>query len=391
MSHKHTDRAQQSKSPREEGVALIIVLLVMTITTVLIVQLSYSTKIDLRIAKNNRDKDKIYYALRAAALKAQAYLRYDAGTQTGAATDSKSDEWASGQLSDSYGDVSVKVEIEDEARRFNLMHLVKLGDKAKQKEFHKQSIATLEAILLDFRAGTRYEIGGMEASTIVRQIGEWLTRNNRHQVTPPPTESGNKALTIDELLLIGSESITPHLLYDQWDEDDEILIPGLYRYITLWSKGKVNINTADFVVLRALFKDRNKGEAEKIIEYRGDPDEDDILDTDEINRDERLQEEDDLEGSGLFEKTTDLTENNVIDTDAFNEIQNLIDVKSSVFSVYITAKLERIEKRIRIVFRRENQKIYTILWEERPDLRIPPEGPDYDDEDPNGFGGLFGP
>lgn len=376
------------QDPNEDGVALIIVLMVLTLSMVLVLQLAFTSKVELRIAKNNRDEDQVYFALRAGVLQAMAQLRYDATTEGGTDTDSPSDAWASANASNSYGGVQVTVEIEDESRRFNLLHLTRLGNKAQEKKFVEKSRESMESLLADFRAGTYAEISPSVARSITKKFEDWVNRNDQHQFVPAPTESGNKILTLDELLLLADDDITPFLLYDQWDEDGEVLLPGLSRYITVWSKGKVNINTAELPVLRALFSDRNRDEAEKITEYRGDEEEDDIIDADEVDRDD---EDDEENSSGLFEKTTDLTENGILEADAYNEISTVIDVKSAVFSIYATAKHDKIEKHVRVVVRRENQKLYTLLWEARPDRRIPEEGPEaLENEDERFGGGFFG-
>jgi len=361
--------------------------MVLTLSMVLIFQLAYSSKLELRMAKNSRDEDRIYYALRGAVLKAEAILRNDATRTQGGSVDSLQEEWAAGPLTESFGEVQVDIRIEDEERRFNLLHLTALGSKAKEKEFIKKARETLESILVDFRSGTDGEISASVARELVRKMEAWVNRGARDRIPPAPTESGNKMLTLDELLLLEDDEISPYLLYDQWDAESEVLIPGLSRYVTLWSNGLVNINTADLVVLRGLLSERNREHAEAIIEYRGDLEEG-VTDARRVDKD-RAEDE---ANTGIFEQVQDLTGNNVIPADAFAEIENLVDVSSQVFSVWVTAKQGKIRKCVRVLFRREGSKLFTILWEERPDLRIPDEGPYAEEEDQEkSFFGLTSP
>ena len=46
---------------------------------------------------------------------------------------------------------------------------------------------------------------------------------------------------------------TREMFYDlKPEEEDEEPIPGLYRYLTLWSAGPVNLNTAEYPVLASV-------------------------------------------------------------------------------------------------------------------------------------------
>ena len=75
------------------------------------------------------------------------------------------------------------------------------------------------------------------------------------QVPKPKTNPANVPLLLDELLFCDtakSNQIMDVILVDVKVGDDK-LAPGLWRYVTCYGTGKMNVNTAPLVVLQALF------------------------------------------------------------------------------------------------------------------------------------------
>jgi len=76
----------------EKGVALILTLLITAILVTLIVEVNYSTQVDLMIAGNFRNDLQAYYLAKSGINVAISYLKYDAETTD---TDNLDEDWRS--------------------------------------------------------------------------------------------------------------------------------------------------------------------------------------------------------------------------------------------------------------------------------------------------------
>ena len=100
---------------------------------------------------------------------------------------------------------------------------------------------------------------------------------NRGQVPKPSTVNGSPVLTLDDLHF-ASEQFARHKLLEDVREEGDIGY-GLWRYVTIYGTGRVNLNTADQVVLESIFL-KDPTIAERIIERRDGAAEDGEVDPD---------------------------------------------------------------------------------------------------------------
>ncbi|SNR80501.1 general secretion pathway protein GspK [Desulfurobacterium atlanticum] len=139
--------------------------------------------------------------------------------------------------------IGLNVEIEDEERYLNPNILVENG---KVNEKAREIFNRL------------FEITGI-GSEMTEKLIEWIA--------PSDVDDGLKHApfdTTEEIKLI--EGVTPEI-YNGRIEDGEFK-PGLRSLLSVWSSGKVNINTASKWILMALDSEIDENLAAKIISYR---------------------------------------------------------------------------------------------------------------------------
>ena len=297
----------------EKGVALILTLLITAILVTLIVEVNYSTQVDLRIAGNFRNDLQAYYLAKSGINIAISYLKYDLESSD---TDSLDEDWAKPYPPIPVGEGFVKVHVEDETAKININ--VMGDEKADPKIYDALSRAI--SILFE-RAELDMEI--------LNAIFDWIDPDDEGEAEVyyygslnPPYECKNGPLdTLSELLMI--KGVT-----------DEVY-GKISEHLTIYSKdGKININTASKEVLMCLDDGIDEVMVEGIIEYRG---------------------EKPFEGK---EELKALMNNDEV----FGRISPIIDVKSNAFSVTSMGRVERVEKAIRAVINREANRISCRYW-----------------------------
>ena len=268
------------ESPRERGVALLIVLVVLFIVAVLMIDITLTATTARRSAKNASTEFLMDAAIEARYQVALAQLKYDYALDQGA-VDSPDDRWAreaftvfervqtreerdeiaeeeeaTGEvlLGDSE-DVSVTLRIEDEERKFHLYQLV--HPDAERRRVARERFA----ILLDrFREDTPLDLTRARADELVEKIVEYLERpetgdSAAGRVPVPPVKHKSwRLLTPDELMLVtgledAQRGMGPEGILQTGRDPEEVRaymedpdageapeeIPGLLRFVTVWS------------------------------------------------------------------------------------------------------------------------------------------------------------
>ena len=302
---------------REEGVALILTLLITAILVTLIVEVNYSTQVDLRIAGNFRNDLQAGYLAKSGVNIAISYLKFDVENTD---TDNLEEDWAKPYPPIPVGDGFVKVVTEDENAKINLNEVVKEDGKVDE-QIRDILIRMFEAADVDVE--------------IISAIIDWIdpdddplpegAEDSYYGSLDPPYGCKNAPLdTLSELLMI--KGVT--------DEAYE----KISKYLTIYSKeGIININTASKEVLMFLDERMDEPMAEGIVAYRG---------------------ETPFGGSNWQEALRDVINND----DVYNRISPLIGVTSNAFSVTSMGRVERVEKTIRAVIDREGNQISCRYW-----------------------------
>jgi len=246
----------------ERGIALILTLLVLAILIVVVAQFAFTVKVDERIAKNGLSDLKCTAGARGAIAFVKAYLRDDlvaagTGTGTGAGAgsgaggggtgaggtpgapggsgqvDSLREKWASEEVKSlAVGDVSIQLELEDAERKLNVNLL---AEEAKKPEIAR--------ILISLCARLEVE----EPEQVANRIIDWIDKD-----TDGEYESGAKngpLSTIEEIFLI-PELKAEALLGSVGEDGTEK--QGVYKFLTVFGRGTLNINTMPTELLFAM-------------------------------------------------------------------------------------------------------------------------------------------
>lgn len=239
---------------RERGIALLLTMFVVLIVAALVMQLAVATSADYAISSNLAVAARLDGAIDCALVDARNQLIEDAQASAGGGpgaglpgmnvpgdpsggqqpddSDSLNDSWAHDQET-TIGDIQVRVRVEDENRKFNVLTLV-----SKDQDFARASRERLVRVIDNLRDfnGSRFDLNHAEAETIAANLQQWLEGQRREFDRPAllSNEADNTltcATTIDELLLV--EGINEFILYDQ--RIGGLDYPGLASVLTVWT------------------------------------------------------------------------------------------------------------------------------------------------------------
>ncbi len=253
----HATRIGRSIRPRvrERGFAMLLVLMMTTITIIVVSELAYQSSLEFLSASNVSDQGLIEYSIDGQFELALAHLLYDKKQNE---TESESDDWNSTSIRNrTDGDVAMKQRIFDEGGKFNVIRLIS-GNEAAQSRAKEVFVRIIDGFRKDIAADKTKggDIDVSDAEDIADRVIRHLKREGATgQVPKPKTNPANVPLLIDELLFCDtakSSQIMEALLVDKIVDEDRVA-PGLWRFITCYGSGKMNVNTAPLVVLQALF------------------------------------------------------------------------------------------------------------------------------------------
>ncbi len=352
------------------GIALVMVLLLLMILITLISQFSYTVKVDAYAAQNSGVDLQLRYALLSAVNHAIAQLQLDAKKQPDSKSyDCELDEWAkplwTKKKPGKIGDVLVDYYIVDENTKFNLTMLPKKEYPAIKKEENKESTENNEENtenkdkeknkdkdkekekpkpitpaqhfdrLID---SLQKENKIIEAAKLREAILAWIKeKKGKPDNATGPFPTKIPILSIKELSLI--KGINNQFVFG---------IPGLNKgfqdIFTVWSDGKININTASVEMIQSLNDKITLDIAQSIVDYRK-----------QTGIDGELQ---------TFQTISDIKKVEAIgkgNEKIYSEIENIITVQSSFFTIFATAKLGNTTKKMMVVVWRRGQKVFKLF------------------------------
>jgi general secretion pathway protein K len=227
------------------GIALITVILIIAILVAVAIELNRSTRASIYDAANLSDGIKLTYIAKSGFYGAAALL---ANTDNDYVT--LRDDWAqteklSAQSPNLFTDGYFITTIEDEAGKIPLNKLVN-GNEYNQD---------IQNILIRLLSQPEFGLDEVTVKTIVDCIKDWIDADNAvtgygaetayYASLNPPYEAKNAPMDcIEELLMV--KGITKDIFYGTDKK------PALAQYVTTDSDGRININTAPKMVLRAL-------------------------------------------------------------------------------------------------------------------------------------------
>lgn len=322
----------------EKGIALILTITLVGLIVLLTLQFSRSTRTGLYETVNFVDVIKLGAVAKSGFDCALAILYED-----DAGVDSLQDDWASLNEYSSLSavlfdnDGMFQAEVTDLAGKIQINKLI-ITDGEKKGEYNEDQKALLARLLKN----DDFELEEEEIEDILDAIKDWIdeddvvtnfgAENSYYQYLDRPYSCRNAPFeSLDELLLV--KGITPKLFYGIEDETGKI--PGISAYLTIHGDGKININTADKVVLEALSEELDSTMIEEIVEYRND-------------------DENDLSSPNWY-KTALVTGEDYIDT-------TLITTRSSYFEIRSMGVKDSRSKGITAIVRRGGKTFSVLSW-----------------------------
>ncbi len=313
----------------DRGVALVLVILMISIIIAVTLQLNISSRSEIYEAANLGDGIRAACAAKSGFYMGEALLIEDIRD-----LDSLNEDWAnlesvsagSGTLFD--GEY-FRLNIEDESGKIPINSLI------KENQQYNDGIKEL---LKRFLALPEFDLDEQQVRDIVDAVKDWIdedsevtgfgAENMYYRGLEDPYACKNGHLDcIEELLMI--KEITKNLYYGTDDT------PGIAKYLTLHGKGEININTAPNLILKAL----SDGITDEM-----------VSDMDEFRRDE----ENNLSDSLWYKKVQGM--------DSISITPSLIITKSDIFRITSTGYLNDISKRVSgVIERHSNCKAIKIL------------------------------
>jgi len=245
------------------GIALVLVLLVVSIISALTLQLNRDIRLEVYEAANLGDGIRLRYVAESGFQAAEAILLADKNSY-----DALTESWANTRMlslksEDFFENGAFSIAIEDEGGKININRLI-TGNAYSPP---------VKDMLLRLLAGPDFRMEQRKAEELVDAIKDWIDADD--EATGAGAESGYYAALerpyavknapldcIEELLMI--KGVTRELFYGAGKS------PGLAGCLTVAGDGLININTAPKPVLGALAAEMTAGLADKFDEYRRD-------------------------------------------------------------------------------------------------------------------------
>ena len=221
----------------EDGIALLVVLLTITLLTIVVVEFTQSAEVETHFAMSSRNALQAFYLARSGVNVGEALLAQDAKINH---NESEEDIWERPLPPLPVGDGTVSLRVQDEARRLNL-NMLSVG-----------SVAQLNVRRSIF--GHLFDVLGVD-KRILAAIVDWIDADDEPStdppgaerayylgLTPPVVARNGPMLTMRELMQV--RGMTP-TLYARLEDFVTVLPPDTV---------KVNVNTAPAEVLSAILE-----------------------------------------------------------------------------------------------------------------------------------------
>ena len=317
----------------KHGMALILTLLIVSLVTVLSLQLNTSMRAEYYAAVNLKDSIKLESIAKSGFYFALIALKDDDTTYDCLLDDWESikDASASAYFATLFdGDGFLEGKVADLERKIQINSLI---------DQNGQPDPAQKDLLSDFMQLYDPNLNQDQAEEIVDAIVDWVDSDDNttgfggaedsyYQLLDNPYSCKNGPLeSIEELLLVKGIS---QEFYDGIGGQ-----PGLAHYLTVINgNGQINVNTADKLILKALSDDITDKVAEDLDQFRNDPDnENDLKNVSWVNR----------VVSGITFKVG-------------------IAIKSTYFEIMSTGKKDKMEKMIRSVVERDSNGNSKVLY-----------------------------
>jgi general secretion pathway protein K len=247
------------------GVALIIVLMMVSIIVALTIQLNRDTRSEVYGAANISDGIRLRYIAQSGFYVGEALLLADKTS-----FDALTELWANTEMialqSEGFFDNggAFKLAIQDEGGKIAVNTLI--NGAAYNPLIHD--------LFLRLLTGPSFRMEQRKEEELIDAIKDWIDADEEvtggggaetayYAGLPRPYAAKNAPIDcIEELLMV--KGVTRELFYGTGES------PGLVQCMTVFGDGKININTAPKPLLRALAVEMTDGDADWLDQYRRD-------------------------------------------------------------------------------------------------------------------------
>ena len=347
------DGERQNILTDQRGMALLIT--VMTVSLLVAVTIMFHRKSwhSYLVAHNYKINTELKAIGESGINVGLALLLQDVGTNS---YDSLLDSWGvirQNELDSLFGDGQLELDVVDLSGRLQINKLVQIkakdqGENGKEGENNTEkgggensTEEEVRTILLQLLLSPSFSLEEDEAYGIVDALVDWIDEDEResdngaessyYQALKTPYECRNGPIQyIEELLLV--RGIGPKLLFGKGEEK------GLANYLTVYGEdGKININTADPLLLKSMNPQISDELAKELQAFR----------TDEEN-------EEQLENPSWYSKIASWPGDIVLN-------DKLITTQSTFFLIRSTGKSDTLFRRVTAVVNRIDKKTIKVL------------------------------
>lgn len=251
-------RARRQPRRNDEGVALLLALLFIVLLTAIVVEFAYEMQVDASLIERSTTNTEAYLAARSSIALSMSVLAADVfigeqevGESGTAFYDSLDEPWASSTPLVEFNDAVVSIDITDEYGKLNLNALIYEDEGGEERVF--QPLVDAMTVIFENRAPDQLPIDAildwLDADDQPRPFG---FENDYYQSLETPYECKNGPMdSLEELLLI--PGVTPELFFGEFESEIELAPLGTLLTVHGHPEGKVNVNTAPYEVLEAVF------------------------------------------------------------------------------------------------------------------------------------------
>lgn len=249
----------------QKGIALIIVILMLSIIVALTVQFNRASRSDIYDSANLSDGIRLRYVAKSGFNAAQALMlakkeNFDTLTQDWAKT-----EELSSQSENYFNSGAFRVIIEDESGKISVNKLL-TGSAVNP---------VVREMLVRLLSMPEFRLDAERIQTIIDSLKDWIDTDNEvtgsgaendyYRSLDKPYAAKNGPLdTVEELLMV--KGMSRELYYGTQEA------PGLEKYLTIYGDGKININTCPKLMFRVLAAEITPDMVDEMDRYRRNAD-----------------------------------------------------------------------------------------------------------------------
>jgi general secretion pathway protein K len=306
----------------QRGVALILTLLILTLLVITGLELNRAVRVEANLAGNFRDLTQASYIAQSGVEIARALIQEDEPSY-----DALDEKWAQFEIlaylsQFLFPEGYFTGHIGDESAKFNVNGLIDPYGNVDQKK--KNQLERLLTLLRYNPEVIDAVLDWLDPDDLKRPLG--AEREYYMALKRPYAPKNGPLDSLGEMLLI--KGIDSSVFYGTEEKE------GLRNYLTIYSEGRININTASIPILMSLSPNVSQTMAQAVLEYRGQK---------------------------PFRKTEDLRSIPGWES-VYPQISSEITVRSNFFALEIQGDYREARAMVQTVIKRDGRRTRILFW-----------------------------